>query len=207
MGRRRGFRETPPGRAQQAPARPARPLGPSAKAWRPRVPSRPDTQPQTCGLSRPHARLRWGRKRARLGGAEGRGGGASLRTAARGRDRKDWAAAELCATRWNRGPGGVGSPGKGARRGGRSATAAPIGPGSCLLTGGSTPSRAATPRLVRRRPEGRGELPLAGPAQPVGSPGKSLPAELRDKPRGQRVVEISSRMPTSVTRGWSERCG
>lgn len=52
-------------------------------------------------------------------------------------------------------------PLEGARRGGRAAAAAFIGPGSCSSTQGSAPaSRAAPPRLVRRRPEGRSVLPL-----------------------------------------------
>lgn len=67
----------------------------------------------------------------------------------------------LCEARCKAGPGGRLQPLEGARRGGRAAAAAFIGPGSCSSTQGSAPaSRAAPPRLVRRRPEGRGALPL-----------------------------------------------
>lgn len=61
----------------------------------------------------------------------------------------------------NGGLGGVCRPGEGARRGGRAAAAAPIGPGSRPSARAPAPSRDAPPRLVRRRPEGSSPLPVS----------------------------------------------
>ncbi|XP_027473200.1 translation initiation factor IF-2-like [Zalophus californianus] len=151
----------------------------AAEASRPRVPSRrprPDTQPQTCGLSRPGARLRAGKEAGRPGGAEGLGGGAAGQPATRREDREDQAAAtgqqrSFARHPRNGQPGGVRGPEKGARRGGRAAAAAPIGPGSRPSARAPAPSRGAPPRLVRRRPEGSSAFPLAAPAPPPRSRG------------------------------------
>nr|XP_023411321.1 serine/arginine repetitive matrix protein 1-like [Loxodonta africana] len=62
--------------------------------------------------------------------------------------------------RGNGGLEGIGSPGKGARQRGRAAAAASIGLGSCPSTRDPAPSADAPPRLVWRRPEGSGVLPV-----------------------------------------------
>lgn len=149
--------------------------GPAAEASQPRVRSRrprPDTQPQTCGLSRPGARLRAGNEAGRPGGAEGRGGGAAPLPARQREDSKDQAAdtrqrRSLARHPRNGGLGGVRGPEEGARQGGRAAAGAPIGPGSRPSEQVSALSRGAPPRLVRRRPEGRSTFPLSAPAPPT----------------------------------------
>lgn len=158
--------------ATQGAARPA------AEASHPRVPSlrpRPDTQSQTCGLSRPGAQLRAGKEAGRPGLPR-----AAQLPAMHREDREDQAAATVQRKSFarhqrNGGLGGVRGPEEGARQGGRAAAGAPIGPGSRPSAQVPALSRGAPPSLVRRRPEGSGTLPLAPSAPPAPRPAPACP--------------------------------
>lgn len=152
-------------RAERHP--PAGQSGAADGASRPCVPSRcprPDTQPQTCGLSRPRARLRTGNGGSRPAGRGRRGPRGRGRTTASNAPREKLKPSSRGASCCTLEMGGWGShrPGEGARRGGWATEAAPIGPGSRPSARATSPSRGAPPRLVRRRPEGSGALPAAG---------------------------------------------
>ena len=158
--------------ATQGAARPA------AEASHPRVPSlrpRPDTQSQTCGLSRPGAQLRAGKEAGRPGVPR-----AAQLPAMHREGREDQAAATVQRRSFarhqrNGGLGGVRGPEEGARQGGRAAAGAPIGPGSRPSAQVPALSRGAPPSLVRRRPEGSGTLPLAPSAPPAPRPAPACP--------------------------------
>lgn len=164
---------------------------PAAEASHPRVPSlrpRPDTQSQTCGLSRPGAQLRAGKEAGRPGVRR-----AAQPPAMHREDREDQAAATVQRRSFarhqrNGGLGGVRGPEEGARQGGRAAAGAPIGPGSRPSAQVPALSRGAPPSLVRRRPEGSDTLPLALSAPSAPPAPRPAPAASPCVPRAHRPL-------------------